>query len=280
MRPQTRHCQEHASLVGSRHVKVDSRAILAAQRQSFDRQVREWYRNECLPVFFCSNTETKDRFYGKSLVAPGRQPRIPKSGGLDVSTSHRLPYLKLGSAPVMRPNDVESVVATVFESNNCRTLAENVCLRVFHALPYGTANMIARQNEQIFFNQHAISRKETGFSSLFPQGTVVLCHDKTLHDDANGVVIPGFWQCIREDPINPVTLQFITVSAGWKMSSDRGRFALFKGLIPRCTRLTNGLLVPSTIQRVSHSSYWKLGHEYLSLVLLSPENCKKIVVAT
>ena len=89
MRPQTRNCQEHASLVGSRHVKVDSRAILAAQRQSFDRQVREWYRRECLPVFFCSNTETKDRFYRKSLVAPRRQPRIPKSGGLDVSTSHR-----------------------------------------------------------------------------------------------------------------------------------------------------------------------------------------------
>ena len=140
--------------------------------------------------------------------------------------------------------------------------------------------MIARQNEHNFFKQHGISRNETGFSRLFPQGTVVLHHEKTLHDDANGVVIPGFWQCVREDPINPVSLQFITVSAGWKIRSDGGRFALFNGLIPHCTRLTNGFLVPSTVQRVSHSSYWKLGHEYLSLVLMSPENCKKIVVAT
>ena len=42
----------------------------------------------------------------------------------------------------------------------------------------------------------------------------MLHHEKTLHDDANGVVIPGFWQCVREDPINPVSLQFIMVSAG------------------------------------------------------------------
>ena len=110
----------------------------------------------------------------------------------------------------------------------------------------------------------------------FPQGTIMQLHEKSFHGDGNGATIPGLWQCVQEDPNNPVTLSFTTSTITWNMVSSTGRCTIFKGLAPHATRLINPPLVASKHQRMSHSSYWKLYHEYIALVLMSPENYRNL----
>ena len=130
-----------------------------------------------------------------------------------------------------------------------------------------------------FFLRKGVTLGEAGFTRIFPQGTIGLRQNKSLHDNGNTVIMPGLLQCAQANPDNPVYLQFTTTSARWRISSDTGRFTMFKGLIPHKTKILKNELRPSRVQRISHSSYWKLEHEYIALELVSPENYQKLIVS-
>ena len=197
---------------------------------------------------------------------------------MDSNTKHRLPYLRLSSAPKAGRSCSDQLIATAFESNSCRYLGEHLSTRVFQPLPFALTNVIGSMNERNFFRHWQTSQSDTQYCRPYPQGTVVQLSEKSLHDDCNGVTIPGLWQCMKEDLLNPVTLTFTTTTISWTIQSTEARFALFKGLIPHRTSLTNPPLVPSPHKRMSHSSYWKMDHEYMALVLMSEENCKKLEI--
>ena len=276
-RPQHHNHKSYARIVGSRRCTINCSGIKLALRHSFEKQIREFYRKRCYPVFFGSSIKGVDKFYGSNPDRPSRKPRIAKTGSMDTSTCFRLPYVRMSSAPSLAKNKLETVVATCYESNSCRALAEELCSGVFGPLPYCLANVVGHLNECNFFLKKGMALSEAGFSRPFPQGTIGLRHNKSLHDDGNAAIMPGLWQCVQADPDNPVYLQFTTSSARWRISSDTGRFAMIKGLIPHETKLRKNMTGASRVQRISHSSYWKLEHEYVALALMAPENCKDLI---
>ena len=148
---------------------------------------------------------------------------------------------------------------------------------MFSPLPYATCGHIGYMNEHNFFNYHNVDRMETMYSRPYPRGSLGVRLEKTLHDDKNGFLALGLWQCVAADPLNDIAFCFNTVRKKWHFISSTGRFALFNGLVPHESKLIREH-VKSPTRRVHHSSYWKTDHEYISLVLMSPANVKDLHV--
>ena len=171
----------------------------------------------------------------------------------------------------------EIMVASYFESNNCRRLAEEICATVFLPLPYSACGIIGHRNEQMFFDKKDIDEYERQFSRPFPQGSIGIRLEKSMHDDRNGFFSPGLWQCLAVDPLNEVALRFHTVTTRFQFESSTGRFATFNGLMPHEAKVV-GKRVPSPYTRVHHSSYWKTEHEHIAQVLMAPEFANDLFV--
>ena len=141
----------YANIVGSQRYTINCSRINPALRHSFEKQIWQFYRKNCCPVFFGSSIKRVDKFYGSNRVRPSRKPWIFKTGSMDNSTSFRLPYVRMSSAPNLAKNKLETVVATCFESDSCRTLAEGLCSKVFGTSPYCLAKVVGHLNECDFF---------------------------------------------------------------------------------------------------------------------------------
>ena len=165
--------------------------------------------------------------------------------------------------------EIESVVSACYESNHPRRLSEEYLLHLFAPLPYSLAPAIASDNEQRFFARYNVATENAAHSRMFPSGSLDVNLTKPLHDDKNGVISPGLWQCIQADPHNRVNVIFSIISCSWSFESTQHRFAWFNGLVPHKSELRRPPAVESSTARVHHSSYIKLEHEQLALVPLS-----------
>ena len=151
-------------------------------------------------------------------------------------------------------------------------------LQLFAPLPYSLAPAIACRNEQRFFAMHKVAPENASYSRMFPSGSLGVNLTKPLHDDKNGVVCPGLWQSIQEDPENIVDMKFFTNVCTWSYQSTTHRFAWFHGIVPHKSELRRSHVVSSSTRRMHHSSYIKLDHEQLALVTMSNDKLDQLCV--
>ena len=140
-----------------------------------------------------------------------------------------------------------------------------------HCLMYSLAPAIACINEQRFFARHDVATENASYSRMFPSGSLGVNLTKPLHDDKNGVISPGLWQSIQEDPNNRVNVTFSTNACPWTFESTQHRFAWFNELVPHKSELRTAPAVESSTTPMYHSNYIKLNHEQLALVSLSKD---------
>jgi len=260
-------------LVGSRKLAVSSVNIPSCRLTSFQSPSQIFYDQHCWPVLQQAGCSSKK----KRLAEGGKQYG---SRGL-----FRLPFLRLSSAPTTMPQSthisdtehIDIVLASCYESYIARRMAEHL-LHIFSAIPYSTTPYIAYMNEQTFFTKNNIHPKEYQWSRPFPQGTLGVSLEKQIHDDANGLLVPGLWQCLASDPLNPVRFVFQTTNMSYSFQSSKKRFAWFNGMIPHKTEAIH-VKFDSDDTRVHHSAYWKPVHEYISLVLMAQDNADLLSVS-
>ena len=236
-RPQRHSAYEH--LTGSRRVRVSAHNIPSKRRLSYDRLLYDLY-TRCLFVVFFQHWKyftQEDRLYGPNMLTPTRTPRILANVGFDTMDLFRLPYIMRSSTSKCRPNNDNCRAAAHYESQVCRRLAEELIVDVFSPLPYSMCGHVGYINEHKFFNHHNVDSFESGYSRSFPRGSLGDKLVKSLHDDGNGYVTLGLWQCMADDPVNHVSLRFNTARMRWRFFSSTGRFALFNGLVPHESKL-------------------------------------------
>ena len=253
---------------GSRDVCVS----LGRPERILSHHKRPYYFSHCLPIWDNKGLSARDRFY------PGRTPRIAATSPSVAFRQHRLPYVRANSFCYLNSNNIDTAVASCHESQCLRRIAEEYLI-LFRPLPYGCFPEIALRNQREFFRRKGIPVVDRSYLRLLPNGTAgSKSKTKGIHDDGNGAFSPGIWQSVKEDPKNQVSLMFLTVSDSIVLRSTEKRFGWFDGLVPHTTIIPKGE-VPSGTSHIHHSSYIKLEHEQLCLVVLDERNIDSVKVS-